>query len=107
MEIQATRTKYDIGDVVFYMHENSVKQGVVLTVRYTKERTILFLDDGDICTLSEVEAIKNNQPPYERVVYVVAMCQKTGTNVTYLKERTTTLSESQMFNTKEDLLKSL
>lgn len=107
MEIQATRTKYDIGDVVFYMYENSVKQGVVLKVTYKKENNSLYLDNEDICTLSELEAIKNVQTPYERVVYVVAMCQKTGTGVTYLKQRTTTLSESQVFSTKEDLLKSL
>lgn len=107
MEIQATKTKYDIGDVVFYMLNNSVKQGVVLKVTYKKESSILFLDDEDRCLLSSVETKKAYQKPDETVAYVVAMCVEIGGDMIYHRHFPTELSESQMFKTKEDLLKTL
>lgn len=107
MEIQAKRTKYDVGDVVFYMHENSVKQGVVLKVTYKQENNSLYLDDEDVCFLSALETKKAYQTPDETVEYVVSMCVNTGGNVIYGRQNLATLSESQVFSTKEDLLKSL
>ena len=96
------KSKFNLEDVVWFMHENKPVQGIVYYIYYRKQESVNIVDEHkNIFNKTKSLIDKKNVEVVH--TYGVDMIKSDGTFIynTFYK------TENEIFKTKEELLKSL
>lgn len=106
MKIEAFETEFNVEDVVWYMCENKPTRGIVYEVEiYLKEEFDVFWTERCINIIRKIKSYFNKHKFEKKITYNVQRVYNDGTYCgigSYNR-----MTASQLFHTKEDLLKSL
>lgn len=96
------KSKFNLEDVVWFMHENKPVQGIVYCIYYRKQESVIIVDEHKNI-FNKTKSLIDKKKVEVVYTYGVDMVKSDGTFIynTFYK------TENEIFKTKEELLKSL
>lgn len=96
------KSKFNLEDVVWFMHENKPVQGIIYNISYRQEESVnTAYEHKNI--FNKLKSLLSSKKVEITLTYVLDMVQRDGTFISCPHYR----RENEIFKTKEDLLKSL
>lgn len=96
------KSKFNLEDVVWFMHKNKPVQGIINRIRYERNESVnTAYEHKNI--FHKLKSLLSNKKVEIRLIYDLDMVNNDGTFVSCSHH----LNDSEIFKTKEELLKSL